>query len=103
MFETFKNLLIEELQLDEDAITMEAELKGDLGINSIEQYELAMMCEDKFGVEIDDEELGAFLFSLGCYSGEAITVVRRLKGGCIVVIKDGRYNIDNQLAEAILV
>ena len=38
MFETFKNLLIEELQLDEDTITMEAELKGDLGINSIEQY-----------------------------------------------------------------
>ena len=61
MFETFKNLLIEELQLDEDAITMEAELKGDLGINSIEQYELAMMCEDKFGVEIDDEEFHKFV------------------------------------------
>ena len=49
----------------------------------------------------DDEELDAFLFSLGCYSGEAITVVRHVKGGCIVAIKDGRYNIDNQLAEAI--
>ena len=61
MFETFKNLLVEELQLDEDAITMEAELKGDLGINSIEQYELAMMCEDKFGVEIDDEEFHKFV------------------------------------------
>lgn len=54
-------------------------------------------------IETDDEELSAFLFSLGCYSGEAITVVSRLKGGCVVSIKDGRYNIDNQLAEAICV
>ncbi len=54
-------------------------------------------------IETDDEELDAFLFSLGCYSGEAITVVSHLKGGCIVSIKDGRYNIDNQLAEAILI
>ncbi len=51
----------------------------------------------------DDEELDAFLFSLGCYSGEPITVVSHLKGGCIVSIKDGRYNIDNQLAESILI
>ena len=51
----------------------------------------------------DDEELDAFLFSLGCYSGEPITVVSRLKGGCVVSIKDGRYTIDNQLAEAIVV
>ena len=51
----------------------------------------------------DDEELNAFLFSLGCYSGEPITVVSRRKGGCTVSIKDGRYNIDNQLAEAIIV
>lgn len=49
----------------------------------------------------DDEELDAFLFSLGCYSGEAITVVTRRRGGCVVSIKDARYNIDNQLAEAI--
>ncbi len=54
-------------------------------------------------IETDDEELDAFLFSLGCYSGEAITVVSHLKGGCTVSIKDGRYNIDNQLAEAIIV
>ncbi len=54
-------------------------------------------------IDTDDEELDAFLFSLGCYSGEAITVVSHLKGGCVVSIKDGRYNIDNQLAEAILV
>ncbi len=52
-------------------------------------------------IDTDDEELSAFLFSLGCYSGEAITVVSHLKGGCVVSIKDGRYNIDNQLAEAI--
>ena len=54
-------------------------------------------------IETDDEELDAFLFSLGCYSGEAITVVRRRKSGCVVAIKDARYNIDNQLAEAIIV
>ena len=51
----------------------------------------------------DDEELDAFLFSLGCYSGEPITVVSRKKSSCVVSIKDGRYNIDNQLAEAILI
>ncbi len=54
-------------------------------------------------INTDDEELTAFLFSLGCYSGEAITVVSRLKGGCVVSIKDARYNIDNQLADAICV
>ena len=54
-------------------------------------------------IETDDEELNAFLFSLGCYSGEAITVIRHIKGGLIVAIKDGRYNIDNQLAEAIII
>lgn len=54
-------------------------------------------------IETDDEELDAFLFSLGCYSGEPITVVSHLKGGCVVSIKDGRYNVDNQLAEAIIV
>ena len=54
-------------------------------------------------IATEDEELNAFLFSLGCYSGESITVVRRTKSGCVVAIKDGRYNIDNQLAEAIKV
>ena len=54
-------------------------------------------------IETNDEELDAFLFSLGCYSGERITVVSRRRGGCTVSIKDGRYNIDNQLAEAIIV
>lgn len=54
-------------------------------------------------IQTDDEELNAFLFSLGCYSGEPITKVSQLKGGCVVSIKDGRYNIDNDLAEAILI
>lgn len=51
----------------------------------------------------DDEELNAFLFSLGCYSGEKITVISHLKGGCIVSIKDGRYSIDKHLAKAIII
>ncbi len=50
-----------------------------------------------------DDELDAFLFSLGCYVGEPITVVSRKKNSCVVSIKDSRYNIDNQLAEAIFV
>ena len=54
-------------------------------------------------IETDDEELDAFLFSLGCYSGEPITVVSRKKKTCVVSIKDSRYSIDNQLAEAITV
>ena len=52
-------------------------------------------------ITTDDEELDAFLFSLGCYSGEKITVVSRRRGGCVVSIKDGRYSIDSQLANAI--
>ena len=55
------------------------------------------------GIETDDEVMDAFLFSLGCYSGEPITVISRKKKNCVVSIKDGRYNIDNQLAETILI
>lgn len=51
----------------------------------------------------DDEELNAFLFSLGCYSGEPITVISHRKGGCVVSVKDSRYNIDKQLAEAVII
>ena len=54
-------------------------------------------------LETNDEELDSFLFSLGCYSGEPITVIPHLKGGCIVSIKDGRYSIDKALAAAIAV
>ena len=53
------------------------------------------------GINTEDEELNAFLFSLGCYSGEPITVVSRKKSGMVVSIKDGRYNIDSQLSDAI--
>ena len=55
------------------------------------------------GIQTDDEELDAFLFSLGCYSGEPITVVSRRRSGCVVAIKDGRYSMDNRLADAITV
>lgn len=51
----------------------------------------------------DDSVLNAFLFTLGCYSGEPLTVVSRTKSGCVVSIKDSRYSIDNKLVEAILV
>ena len=52
-------------------------------------------------ISTDDEELNAFLFTLGCYSGEPITVIKRRKSGCVVSIKDGRYNIDKDLASVI--
>lgn len=54
-------------------------------------------------IKTDDEELNAFLFSLGCYAGEPITVISRIKGGLIVSIKDGRYTVDNDLAAAITI
>ena len=52
-------------------------------------------------IATEDEELDAFLFSLGCYTGEPITVISRRRGGCVVSVKDGRYSIDKQLANAI--
>lgn len=52
-------------------------------------------------INTDDEELDAFLFSLGCYAGEKITVISHLKGGCVVSIKDARYDLDKDLADAI--
>ena len=52
-------------------------------------------------IETDDEELDAFLFSLGCYAGEPVTVISRRKSTCVIAIKDGRYCIDNQLAAVI--
>ena len=54
-------------------------------------------------IHTNDEELNAFLFSLGCYDGEPITVITRLKGGCVVSVKDGRYHFDRALSEAISV
>ena len=55
------------------------------------------------GLETDDEELNSFLFSLGCYSGEPITVIKKRRSGLVVSIKDGRYSFDSALAEAILI
>lgn len=54
-------------------------------------------------IDTDDEELNSFLFSLGCYSGEPVTVISRKRNSCIISIKDARYCIDNQLAQAIVV
>lgn len=54
-------------------------------------------------IETEDEELKSFLFSLGCYSGEPITVISRKKRSCVVSVRDGRYSIDSELAEAIFV
>ncbi|HBF15844.1 MAG TPA: acyl carrier protein [Clostridiales bacterium] len=61
MFETLKNLLVEELQLNADDIKLDSELSNDLGINSIELADLIMLCEDKFGVTIEDEDLHKFV------------------------------------------
>ena len=61
-----------------------------------EEYIIQEICTE-------DEELNDFLFTLGCYSGEPITVISHSKSGCVVVIKDARYNIDQELAEAIIV
>ena len=68
------------------------------------------LTEVKAGVEYiirdivtDDEEMNAFLFTLGCYSGEPITVITKLRNSVVVSIKDGRYSMDNQLADAIVV
>ena len=54
-------------------------------------------------INTQDEEMNAFLFRLGCYTGEPVTLISKKKKNCIVVIKDGRYNLDNLLAEAIIV
>ena len=77
-------------------------------IDSIFEEEAMNLIEANVGEEYiikdiitDDEELNSFLFSLGCYSGEPITVISHIKGGCVVSVKDARYNIDNDLAEAI--
>ncbi len=60
MFDKFADLLVDELQVNRDDITMEAELSGDLGINSIELADLVMLCEDRFGIEINDDDIRQF-------------------------------------------
>ena len=60
MYDKFVDLLVEELQLDREDITMDSELSNDLGINSIELADLVMLCEDKFGIEINDDDIRRF-------------------------------------------
>ena len=60
MFDKVKEILVEELQIDESEITMDAELSNDLGINSIELADLVMQCEDTFGIEIQDDDIRKF-------------------------------------------
>ncbi len=61
MYEQFKSILVEELNVDEDLITMDAELTKDLGINSLELADLILLCEDKMGITIDDDQLSKFI------------------------------------------
>ncbi len=61
MFEKVKQILVDELQVEEDLITLDAELTNDLGINSIELADLVMICEDKFDIEINDDNIGQFV------------------------------------------
>ena len=61
MYEQFKNILVDELSIDPDQISMDAELAKDLGINSLELADLVLICEDKLGVEIDDKQLSKFI------------------------------------------
>nr|MBQ4320364.1 acyl carrier protein [Clostridia bacterium] len=61
MFETVKNLLVDELQVNADDITLEAELIGDLGINSLELADLVLLCEEKFSIEIKDDDIHKFI------------------------------------------
>ena len=60
MFETLKKFLVDELHVNADDVTMDAELSGDLGINSLELADLVYTCEEKFNIEIDDEDLHNF-------------------------------------------
>ena len=61
MYEKFVDLLVDELQIDRDDITLDAELSNDLGINSIELADLVMICEDRFGIEINDDDIRKFI------------------------------------------
>lgn len=61
MFETLKDLLVKELQIDPSLITVDAELSSDLGVNSIELANLVMICEDKFDLTIEDEDIHGFV------------------------------------------
>lgn len=61
MFEQFKSILVDDMSIDPNLVTMDAELTADLGINSLELADLILLCEDKLGVEIDDKQLSKFI------------------------------------------
>ncbi len=61
MFEEIKNTLVKQLELDPESITPEAELVNDLGVNSIELADLILLCEDKYDIEIDDDDIKNFI------------------------------------------
>ena len=61
MFEQFKSILVDDMSIDPNLVTMDAELIADLGINSLELADLILLCEDKLGVEIDDKQLSKFI------------------------------------------
>ena len=61
MFESFKQFLVEDLRISADVITMEAELAGDLGINSLELADLVLLCEDEFGIEFSEDDIHKFI------------------------------------------
>ena len=76
MFEKVKELLIEELQIDEADITLDAKLATDLGVNSIELADLIMLCEDKFDIEIKDEDIHNFITIGDCFNGFAWNIIQ---------------------------
>ena len=57
MFDKVKALLVEELSVNPDDIKMESELENDLGINSLELADLVFLCEEKFSIQIDDDDI----------------------------------------------
>lgn len=61
MFERLKNILVEELSLNPDEVTLTAELANDLGVNSLELADLVLVCEDEFGVEFNEEDIHKFI------------------------------------------
>ena len=61
MFEKIKEILVEEMQVDPENVTMEAELVNDLGVNSLELADLILLCEEKFDIEINDEDIHKFI------------------------------------------
>ena len=61
MFERLKNILVDELSLNADDVTMESELANDLGVNSLELADLVLVCEDEFNVEVNEEDIHKFI------------------------------------------